>query len=311
MSGKGFSKASKSDEFYTLLSDIENEMQIYFPHFKNKVIYCNCDDPKISNFWKYFYQNFEKLGLKKLISTYYKPKGYSFKTEYDGKETIRTRFVGDGDFRSRECVETLKDSDIVVTTPPFSLFQDFIPLMYEYGKKFIVLGNQNFIAYKSVFPFIKNNQLWFGKNGCQGAMQFQVPSSYRLFGTLYRFDENGQRYIIVKGVRWFTNLDYEGRCRDYNFTERYSSQKYQKYDYYNAINVNKSCEIPYDYMGAMGVPVSFFDNMYNPNFFEILDANDYRISDKIKTKPHGLIKDEEASVGGKLVYSRLLIRRRF
>lgn len=303
------SRASKSDEFYTLLSDIEKEMQFYLPQFKDKIIYCNCDDPKTSNFWKYFYQNFENFGLKKLISTYYKPKGYSFKSEYDGKEIVRTRFVGDGDFRSRECVETLKECDIVITNPPFSLFKEFIPLMYEYGKKFIVLGNQNSITYKTVFPFIKNNQLWYGKTIHKGGVEFQVPSTYPLFGTLYRFDKDGQRYIWVKGVRWFTNLDYEGRYSNFNFTQSYSPQKYQKYDFYDAINVNKSCEIPYDYMGAMGVPISFFDK-YDPNLFEILDANDYRISDKVKIKPHGLIKDSEASVGGKLIYCRLLIRRR-
>lgn len=313
-SNKNLHKANraKKDEFYTQLSDIEKELGHYKEHFKNKTVYCNCDDPFESNFFKYFAANFNALGLKKLITTSYvkspivgaqlpilvmeglKPYGKkeSFKIEInDVKDAdsdgavnladvewllkhdanVATPLNGDGDFRSEECIELLKEADIVVTNPPFSLFREYVAQLIEYNKKFAIIGNLNAITYKEFFKLIKENKAWLGHSIHSGDREFGVPDDYPLDAAGFRIDENGKKYIRVKGVRWFTNLDYKERHEDLIFYKLYKGNEkdYPKYDNYDAINVNKTKEIPADYDGAMGVPITFLDK-YNPEQFEII-----------------------------------------
>lgn len=311
MGNKDLVKAriNKKDEFYTQLTDIEKELLYYKQHLKGKIIFCNCDDPEYSNFWKYFYLNFEFLGLKRLIATHFDYEKPTYKLEYDGKDIIRTDLKENGDFRSPEAIEILKSADIVITNPPFSLFREYIAQLLEYDKKFLIIGNINAITYKEVFPLIKENKVWLGRSIRSGDREFRVPDDYPLKAAGFRVDDNGNKYIRVKGVRWFTNLDYKERHEDLILYKNYSPEEYPEYDNYNAINVNKTKEIPRDFDGAMGVPITFIDK-YNPDQFEILDANDYRKSDDVPIKPHGLIKDKEASINGKRTYVRILIRRK-
>lgn len=283
-------KTAKNDEFYTQLSDIENELKYYRKHFVGKVIYCNCDDARESNFFKFFSMNFEFLGLKKLISTGYKADGKGVKLVYEGDkngnkipdydEIEVTELEGNGDFRSAECIELLKESDIVVTNPPFSLFREYVAQLVEYGKQFIIIGNKNAITYKEIFPLIKDNKLWLGV--CS-------PNEYRL--------PNGEITKQVNGLcKWFTNLDHDRRNLELDLYMKYSNEYFPKYDNYNAININKTCEIPMDYDGVMGVPITFLDK-YNPNQFEIIKfrkGND----------------DKDLSVNGKCPYFRILIRHK-
>lgn len=322
-------KRSKKDEFYTQLADIENELRHYRHHFKDKVVYCNCDDPRISNFFHYFSYNFEDLGLKKLITTCYKNQNMDLFSNHDCEQAIYLEYEGDkngnripdvdeigikqlqgdGDFRSVESIELLKQADIVVTNPPFSLFRDYVAQLIAYDKKFVIIGNMNAITYKELFPLIKENKLWFGPSISSGDREFGVPNDYPLRAAGHRIDENGKKYIRVKGVRWFTNLDHNKRHEDLILYKQYTPEEYPKYDNYDAINVNKTKEIPMDYEGAMGVPITFLDK-YNPEQFEILNSNHFRNNEKIPYKLHGLIKDKDGSVNGKPKYVRILIKNK-
>lgn len=268
-------KKQKNDEFYTRFIDVQEELCNYKPHFKNKVVLCNCDNPTQSAFWKYFHLNFKALGLKKLISTYYDNAKAVYKTEYMGGNDnditvgIKTPLKGDGDFRSLECLNVLNEADIVVTNPPFSLFREYVSTLIKYDKKVIIIGNMNSITTKNVFPLFRDGKLWYGKSIHSGDRKFFVPDDYPLDAAGCGVDENGKRFIRVKGVRWFTNIDYKERHIALICTEKYSEQKYPKYDNYDAISVNKASEIPCDYAGEIGVPITFMDK-YCPEQFEIV-----------------------------------------
>ncbi|MBR2508546.1 MAG: adenine-specific methyltransferase EcoRI family protein [Lentisphaeria bacterium] len=321
---------AKQDEFYTQLADIENELRHYKKHFKNKTIFCNCDDPYESNFFKYFAMNFNFLQLKKLIATCYdnsavagdelsvcNNKKTAYKIEItevtdengDGaidladveiliknRKNVLTTLNGNGDFRSDECIELLKQSDIIVTNPPFSLFREYVAQLIEYDKKFIIIGNQNAITYKEIFPLIKENKMWWGASIHSGDREFAVPDNYPLKAAGQRIDEKGKKYIRVKGVRWYTNLDYPQRHEELVLYKKYTPEEYPEYDNYDAINVDKTSDIPYDYDGVMGVPITFIDK-YNPEQFEIIKfrkGND----------------DKDLSIKGKCPYFRILIRKK-
>ncbi len=305
-------KSNKDDEFYTQLSDIEAELKYYKQYFKDKIVFCNCDDPFESNFFKYFALNFNSLDLKKLICTCYdkspiageqlsfldlnyiipKPNKKAYKIEItevpdlneDGatdlidvdyliksKKNTLTLLEGDGDFRSEECIELLKQCDVVVTNPPFSLFREFISILTKYNKDFLIIGNQNAITYKEFFPLLKANKVWMGASIHSGDREFRVPNDYNVSSN-YRYDELGNKYVKVRGPRWWTNLDYKERHDKIILYKKYNPKEYPKYDNYNAINVNKTTEIPVDYSGVMGVPITFLDK-YNPDQFRILGCS--------------------------------------
>ena len=271
-------KKARNDEFYTQLSDIEKEMAHYKDFFKGKIVYCNCDDARESNFFKFFSNNFESLGLKKLITTGYKENGKGVKLVYEGDkngnfmvddaEVVVTELEGNGDFRSEECIELLKECDVVVTNPPFSLFREYVAQLMEYGKKFIILGNMNAITYKEIFPYIKNNELWWGCSLHGTKCHFIVPNAYE--GTNV-FEENG----VVNNAIWFTNINHTKRNTPLDLYKKYSADEYPKYDNYNAIEVSKVSEIPTDYEGVMGVPITFLDK-YCPTQFEIIALGNSR-----------------------------------
>ena len=282
-------KEAKKDEFYTQLEDINNELRHYREHFRGKTVLCNCDDPRVSNFFTYFAYNFEFLGLKRLITTCYKSQDMDLfsqnKSEqaiyliYDGDKNGNNipdpneigihPLKGDGDFRSRECIELLKQADIVVTNPPFSLFREYVAQLMEYEKKFLIIGNVNANTTKEIFPLIKDNKMWMGASIHSGDRKFWVPDNYQLNAAGCGIDDTGRKFIRVKGVRWFTNLDYKERHEDLILYRTYSPDSYPKYDNFDAIEVGKTEEIPCDYDGIMGVPVTFLDK-YNPDQFEIL-----------------------------------------
>lgn len=323
---------AKKDEFYTQLSDIEAELKHYRKHFRGKTVFCNCDDPYESNFFKYFAMNFNHLGLKKLICTCYSgspvvgeqfgqlslfgvcegiPSRYPYKIEItevpdtDGDGAIDlsdVRFLlqndrnaltlleGDGDFRSEECVALLRQADIVVTNPPFSLFREYVAQLVEYGKQFLIIGNKNAITYKEIFQLLKENKMWLGYRNINADMWFIVPEDYK-----YEKIIDGKKVKHIMGC-WFTNLDHKRRHEELELYKRYTPDEYPHYDNYNAINVDKVSEIPEDYFGVMGVPITFLDK-YNPEQFEIVrfrKGND----------------DRDLSVNGKCPYFRILIRRR-
>lgn len=321
---------AKKDEFYTQLSDIEKELGHYKKHFKGKTVYCNCDDPFESNFFKYFAANFNALELKKLITTSYvkspivggqlslfdmeglKPDGREpFVIEInevkdmdcDGavgladvelllknNANVSKSLKGDGDFRSEECIELLRQADIVVTNPPFSLFREYVAQLVEYDKKFLIIGNINAITYKEIFRLIKENKVWLGHSIHSGDREFRVPGDYPLNAAGCRIDEDGNKYIRVKGVRWFTNLDYEERHEDLILYKTYKGHEseYMKYDNYDAINIDVTKDIPVDYEGAMGVPITFMDK-YNPDQFEIIGLGISNSGIEIGVRPY---KDE-------------------
>ena len=343
-------KNAKKDEFYTQLSDIENELKHYKSHFKDKVVYCNCDDPLASNFFKYFFLNFKHLGLKELITTCYKSQNFrEFSAEDSPKRAYAIKITRDcevdtvgepcealaeiekllslsltdsptqstetiesfeknkhklhtkitplkpdkpknigqsllpifedkdldnaGDFRSKDCIELLKQSDIIVTNPPFSLFREYVAQLMEFDKKFVIIGNQNAITYKEIFTLIKENKLWLGCSMNGSNRWFGVPKDYPTKDNAagVKFDENGNKYFFVNGVRWFVNLDYPKRHEVLETIHSYAKtpENYPKYDNYDAINVDKTIEIPLDYDGVMGVPITFLDK-YNPEQFEIV-----------------------------------------
>ena len=322
-------KKAKKDEFYTQRVDIENELKHYKAHFRDKVVLCNCDDPRESEFFKYFVENFEKLGLKRLVATCYKSQDVDlfsqgkcekaicqvYEGDTNGNKALDDNEVGvrelkgDGDFRSEECIEILKEADIVVTNPPFSLFREYVAQLVKYKKKFLIIGNVNALTCKEIFPLVRLNELWLGVSIHSGDRKFGVPESYPLNAAGCGIDENGQRFIRVKGVRWFTNMDYPQRHELLPLYKKYTPAEFPEYDNYEAINVNKTADIPYDYDGVMGVPITFMDK-YNPEQFEILSANDWRRSDKVPIKPHGLIKDKDGTINGNATYARILIRRK-
>lgn len=303
---------SKYDEFYTQISDIEKELKHYRKHFLGKTVYCNCDDPTISGFFRYFYLNFEKLGLGKLITTCYKSqqpdlfsahdKRFAIGIEYTGSQPFVIQFDGDGDFRSQECVALLKQSDIVVTNPPFSLFREYVAQLVEYDKKFLVIGNMNAITYKEIFPLIRDGKLWLGHGPSGKDMLFDVPEDYaqelvatKKEGSAYRLVDN-----VVKGrlgnAGWFTNLEHKKRNEDLILYKKYSPDEYPKYDNYDAINVDKTSHIPADFSGAMGVPISFLDK-HNPDQFQIVR---FRKGDDNK----------DLNINGKCPYFRIIIRNK-
>jgi len=309
-------KKSKSDEFYTQLSDIESELQHYKHHFKNKVVYCNCDDPTVSNFFKYFALNFKELGLKKLIASCYREQKmdlfsscqieYGYFYEYTGTDKenmIPTSkdivyFNGDGDFRSSESIKLLKQADIVVTNPPFSLFREFVAQIVRFKKYFLIIGNINAITYKEIFKLIKENQAWLGINLGRGISGFIVPEHYELYGTEARIDEFGNRIISPNNCLWLTNLDTSKRHEDIELTKKYygNEANYPKYDNYDGINVDKTQDIPMDYEGFMGVPITFL-HKFNPDQFEIIKfrkGND----------------EKDLSINGKCPYFRIIIKNK-
>ncbi len=314
-------KTSKKDEFYTQLSDIEREVKHYKNHFQDKVVLCNCDDPRVSNFFHFFSYNFEKFGLKKLIATCYKNQEVDlFSThqseqaiylEYDGDKNGNNipdsneigikRLNGDGDFRSKECIELLKQADIVVTNPPFSLFREYVAQLIEYDKKFLIIGNINAISYKEIFKLIKENKAWLGVNMGRGISGFIVPQNYDLYGTEARVDEDGNRIVATNNCLWLTNLDTAKRHEDIILYKSYSEEDFPTYDNYDAINVDKTKDIPMDYKGTMGVPITFLDK-FNPDQFEIIGQ---MATTKIDEYNFGY-----PYVNGAKIYARILIKNK-
>lgn len=309
---------AKQDEFYTQLSDIENELKHYKQHFKGKTVLCNCDDPRISNFFHYFSYNFEQLGLKKLITTCYKNQNRDLFSQNDSERAIWLEYYGDkngnrlpdpneiginylegdGDFRSPECIELLKQADIVVTNPPFSLFREYVAQLIKYDKKFIIIGNQNAITYKEIFTLIKDNRLWLGST--LSFAKFKVPEYYEERSTRFWIDETGQKWRSFGNICWFTNLDIAKRHESLILYKKYSPLDYPKYDNFDAINVNKTSDIPLDYNGIMGVPITFLDK-YNPEQFDIIGIMASTTVDKINFG--------YPFVNGNKIYARILIRR--
>ena len=288
-------KKAKNDEFYTQLSDIENELKHYKSHFAGKVVYCNCDDARKSNFFRFFQKKFNDYGLKKLITTSYNENGHGSVLVYEGdtngngklddNEVKVSELKGNGDFRSEECIELLKEADIVVTNPPFSLFREFIATLVHYDKKFLVIGNKNAITYKEIFPIIKENKLWLG---------YYCPNEFRL--------PNGDTTKKVNGLcRWFTNLDIKKRHEDLILYKKYTAEEFPKYDNYDAIEVSKTSDIPMDYDGIIGVPITFLDK-FNPSQFEIV-GDACNGSDSI----YDLFKPR---LNNKFIYKRILIRKK-
>ena len=278
-------KKNKNDEFYTRLEDIEKELNHYKEYFKGKTIFCNCDDPRISNFFKYFALNFNEFGLKKIISTCYKNQDVDLFTQNDCEKAVYIEYTGnpndptstdfstievkelkgDGDFRSQECIELLKQSDIVVTNPPFSLFREYVAQLIKYDKKFIIVGHQNAISYKEIFSLIKDNKLWLGYGFKGGAAHF-INTHYEDYASA---GDHKEGMIRVSGVVWFTNIDIKKRHEELVMYKTYNPEEFPKYENYEAINVDKSTDIPMDYDGVIGVPITFLDK-YSPDQFEIV-----------------------------------------
>lgn len=325
-SGLHTAKRNKKDEFYTQIVDIERELQHYRSHFKGKVVYCNCDDPYVSAFFEYFTKNFEFFGLKKLITTCYKSQRMDQFSKNDSEEAIKLEYTGgaqnslptpddigvtplkgDGDFRSRECIDILKEADIVVTNPPFSLFSEYVAQLVGFDKKFIIIGHQNSITYKNVFPFIKENRMWLGYGFKRNMAHFIAPH----YDDTASDADHREGMIRVSGVVWYTNLDHKKRHEEMILVQRYHGNKaaYPRYDNYDAIEVSKTQDIPLDYDGAMGVPITFLTK-YNPDQFEIIGATESEGAGFSS----GLWKPEsgvaQAAINGKRVYKRLFIRNR-
>lgn len=326
-------KRAKKDEFYTQLPDIERELRHYWPHFRGKTVLCNCDDPYESNFFKYFALRFNQLGLRRLLCTCYNGspvRGTELLLHFDGEadEPKRQAYMVDihavpdlngdgavdltdvrlllendrnalrllqtGDFRSAECVALLREADVVVTNPPFSLFREYVGQLMDYGKRFLIVAPQNAITYKEIFPLIKENRIWLGFKS--GDMAFKVPADSEPRTTRYWVDEGGQKWRSLGNICWFTNLDHTKRHEELDLVCRYNPDDYPKYDNYDAIEVSKVVDIPCDYDGVMGVPITFLDK-YNPEQFEIVKfrkGND----------------EKDLSIKGKCPYFRILIRNK-
>lgn len=345
------SARNKQDEFYTQLSLIENELKYYKEHFRGKIVFCNCDDPYESNFFKYFAMNFNSLGLKKLITTCYVTSpvsGDEFQYFVDGggqlaflpvegaapvqsdkhpykveitevadenqdgridladveylmrnRKNTMTLLDGDGDFRSPECVELLKQADIICTNPPFSLFREYMAQLIEYKKKFLIIGNLNAVKYKEILPLFMTDTVWLGCNS--GHYWFKVPSNYEEKKTDFKIDETGQKWRRMGNICWYTNLDFEKRHEDMTLFRTYSPELYPKYDNFDAIEVSKTADIPCDYYGIIGVPITFMTR-HNPEQFSIVgvlnsgSANEYDFA--------------KAILNGKQLYARVLIQRK-
>ena len=339
-------KEAKKDEFYTQLDDINNELKHYREHFRGKTVLCNCDDPQISNFFTYFAYNFEFLGLKKLITTCYKNQNVDLFSQNQSEQAVYLIYEGDkngnhtpdaneigvmplkgdGDFRSKECIELLKEADIIVTNPPFSLFREYVAQLMEYDKEFLIIGNQNALSYKEIFPLIRDNKMWLGASIHSGDRKFWVPEDYELKAAGCGIDATGRKFIRVKGVRWFTNLDYKERHEDLILYKNYTPDLYPKYENYDAINVNKTEDIPCDYEGIMGVPITFMDK-YNPDQFEIIGLGIANLGLSIGVQPYkpehkkyrkeiqkrGAVDGDLYMMNGDEVvvpYARILIRRK-
>ncbi len=263
-------KSHRYDEFYTQRKDVENELVHYAKHFQNKTVYCNCDNPAKSQFWKFFVDMFESYGIKKLMATYYEPDGQSYLYEYSGESTTKSSLQCNGDFRAKECIEILKQADIVVTNPPFSLFREYINQLIEYDKKFIVMGSINAITYKDFFSLLKDDKIWIGFL-FNKSLDFTLPDSCELKGQSY-VDENGCKFSTVGGICFYTNLEIDKHTTLLPSTGKMyygNESEYPTYDNYNAINVNKVVDIPDDYYGVMGVPITFLGK-HCPEQFEIL-----------------------------------------
>jgi len=332
-------KKQKNDEFYTQLADIEREMWHYQEYFAGKTIYCNCDDPYESNFFKYFAMSFDILGLKKLIATCYVGSPIAnrelslfddesaenkttksphkieiteipekFQKEAIGLEAVKlllasdknhlTRLNSDGDFRSKECIELLKEADIVVTNPPFSLFREYISQLIEYNKKFVIIGSKNAITYKEIFKYIKENKIWLGNGFANGNAYFSVENPRNFASGVY--DEK-TGLVKFRNVGWFTNLDHKKRHEKLFLFRKYTPTNYPKYDNYDAIEVSKIVDIPVDYNGIMGVPITFLDN-YNPEQFEILAKMSTTTTDEYN---YGY-----PYINGERIYARVLIKNK-
>lgn len=336
------SKDAKEDEYYTDLSMIENELKHYRPHFKDKVVFCNCDDPYESNFLKYFAMNFNSLGLKKLISLGYTgspivyqqlslfdwvdskeivEERHPYKIEItevtdengDGaidltdvelliknRKNVLTLLKGNGDFRSQESLAVLEEADIIVTNPPFSLMKEYIPLLMNSKKKFLVLGNMNHITFKEIFHYFIENQIWLGYTS--GHFWFKVPEYYEEKNTDFKIDENGQKWRRLGNICWFTNMEIEKLHQPLTLYKHYSREEFPTYDNYDAIHIEKVADIPCDYDGIMAVPITFMDK-YSPDQFEILGkldgGSDANIWDLAKPILRGTPK-----------YKRIAIRRK-
>lgn len=351
-SNLNYSARNKQDEFYTQLSQIENELKNYKEHFHGKVVLCNCDDPYESNFFKYFAMNFNSLGLKKLIATcfaaspfvgneleYYDAGGGQlsfvpiaseepvqaddqrkpYKVEItevtdlngDGRTDLADveyllrndrntmkLLDGDGDFRSEECLELLEEADIVVTNPPFSLFREYLMTLVEYKKQFLIIGNLNAVKYKEILPLIMNNEIWLGVNS--GHYWFAVPDSYEEKKTDFKIDERGQKWRRMGNICWYTNLDTPKHHEGLTLFRQYSAEAYPKYDNYDAIEVSKTSDIPCDYDGVMGVPITFMTK-HSPEQFEIVGVLNSGSGNKYDYA--------KAILNGKQLYSRILIQR--
>lgn len=318
-------KKNQNDEFYTQLADIESEVMRYKDQFKGKVVFCNCDDPAQSNFWKFFELNFDNFGLKKLMSTHFDENQQSYKLEIigdldgDGKVTskdiVKTPLKQNGDFRSDECVELLKETDIVCTNPPFSLFREYIEQLITYGKKFLVIGNNNAVTYKEIFKLIKDGKMQLGFTSNK-TMEFRVPQGYK-----FSRQEGSNLYGNVPAISWFTNLEIKKKPNIPILIKKYNPKDYLQYDNYSAINVNKVKDIPYDYQGVMGVPITILGLQYSDGYIRLLDelsnemryeicsCNDYIINNQVKKKESGLIKDKDSTINGKATYARVLIKK--
>ena len=304
-------KINKKDEFYTQYSDIALELSKYAQQLKDKVILCNCDDPTRSNFWKYLHINFHKLKIKKIISTHYQKGKKSFKLIYKGGNDNDTEagskitLTCDGDFRSQECLELLKEADIVITNPPFSLFREYMSTLMKFNKKVIILGNMNSITTKDIFPLFREGKLWYGQSIHSGDRKFYVPDDYPLKASSCGIDEDGKRYIKVKGVRWFTNFDYTERHTPLVCTAIYNEEKYPKYDNFDAISVNKTSEIPLNYAGIIGVPITFMDK-HCPEQFELVGIS-ADLANPI-VLPNGKKGSGRFYMNGKRLYDRIAIK---
>ena len=295
-------KSAKNDEFYTRIEDIEKELKYYKDFFKGKVVYCNCDradGENRSNFFVYFVENFKEFGLKRLICTSYNKGGKGRLCIYNGNTNLNNiiDMDGDGDFRSAECVELLKQSDVVVTNPPFSLFRDFVAQLVKYGKKFLIIGNMNAITYKEIFPLIKDNKIWLGVNGVNKDWYFHITDECKEH--VVKEKKEGSAWKMVNGevmgrlaiICWFTNIEHSKLNLPLDLYKKYNPKDYPKYDNYNAINVDKVTDIPMDYDGVMGVPITFLDK-YCPTQFEIVG-----------------IPLKSLTINGKKVYKRIMIRK--
>ena len=300
-------KKAKCDEFYTQYVDIEKELQHY--NIEGKIVYCNCDNPQYSNFYKYFKNNFHIHKIKHLYCTGYNKDGNGYYAEYNGTEEIIKPLNDNGDFRNEECINILKIADVIVTNPPFSLFRPYIKLLMNYNKKFLIIGNQNAITYKEIFPYIKNNELWLGLSMNGSNRWFQAPDDYEVKENAAGYKViDGKKYYFVNGVTWFTNIPHNKRNETLDLYRKYDATAYPKYENYDAIEVSKVADIPMDYKGVMGVPITFLYK-YNPNQFEILGITEN--ADYLKSLYiNGCQKYDRPYINGKRIYSRLLIKRK-